>query len=76
MRSGLGGSAFGTPWRLQLADRAELRDPLHHEYFAYAPVAGRNYLDYKGSEFKGFFHLPRYFLTVIETIDRMLEGKK
>ena len=56
--------------------RTELRDPLHHEYFAYAPVAGRNYLDYKGSEFKGFFHLPRYFLSVIETIDRMLEDKK
>ena len=56
--------------------RTELRDPLYHEYFAYAPIAGKNYLDYKGSEFKGFFHLPRFFLTVIETIDRMLEDRK
>ncbi len=41
------------------------------EWFAYAPVAGRALHDYKGSRFKGFFHLPRYLLNCIQTIRRI-----
>ena len=38
------------------------------EWFAYAPVDGRLYHPYKGSRFKGFFHLPRHLLDCIQTI--------
>ena len=48
-----------------------LRDAEGGEWFAYAPVAGRAFHDYKGSRFKGFFHLPRFLLNSIQTIDRM-----
>lgn len=48
-----------------------LRDAEYGEWFAYAPVAGRKLHDYKGSRYKGFFHLPRYMLGCIRIIDRM-----
>ncbi len=48
-----------------------LRDAEYGEWFAYAPVAGRKFHDYKGSRFKGFFHLPRYLLGAIRIIDRL-----
>jgi N-acylglucosamine 2-epimerase len=38
------------------------------EWFAYAPIGGRLHHSYKGSRFKGFFHLPRYLLDCIQTI--------
>ena len=50
---------------------ARLRDPLHPEWFAYAAVDGRQFHSYKGSRFKGFFHVPRHLLDSIETISRM-----
>lgn len=48
-----------------------LRDAEFGEWYAYAPVGGRAFHDYKGSRFKGFFHLPRFLLNSIQTIDRM-----
>ena len=45
-----------------------LRDPQDGEWFAYAPVGGRAFHDYKGSRFKGFFHIPRHLLTMIQVI--------
>ena len=48
-----------------------LRDAEYGEWFAYAPVGGRMFHDYKGSRFKGFFHLPRQLLDCIQAIDRM-----
>ena len=42
-----------------------LRDPKYGEWFAYAPVEGRAHHAYKGSRFKGFFHIPRHLLTCI-----------
>ena len=48
-----------------------LRDAEDGEWYAYAPVAGRAFHDYKGSRFKGFFHLPRFLLNSIRTIDRL-----
>lgn len=42
-----------------------LRDPKYGEWFAYAPVEGRVYHAYKGSRFKGFFHIPRHLLNGI-----------
>ena len=42
-----------------------LRDPAYGEWFAYAPVGGRALHTYKGSRFKGFFHIPRHLLDCI-----------
>ena len=53
-----------------------LRDAEHGEWFAYAPVGGRMFHDYKGSRFKGFFHLPRQLLDCIQAIDRMQRSGK
>lgn len=50
---------------------AKLRDPLHPEWFAYAEVDGRRWHSYKGSRFKGFFHIPRHLLDTIEACERM-----
>lgn len=52
---------------------SRLCDKEKGEWFAYAPVEGRFYHSYKGSRFKGFFHLPRYLLNCIQTI-RWMEG--
>ena len=51
---------------------AHLRDPVYPEWFAYAAVDGRQFHSYKGSRFKGFFHIPRHLLDSIETIERLL----
>lgn len=53
--------------------RTNLRDPLYHDYFQYAPVDGKRPSDVKGSTTKGFCRIPNYFLTVIEIIDRLLD---
>jgi len=45
-----------------------LRDPQDGEWFAYAPVGGRAFHDYKGSRFKGCFHIPRHLLTVVQAV--------
>ena len=50
---------------------AKLRDPLHPEWFAYAEVDGRQWYSYKGSRFKGFFHIPRHLLDTIEACERI-----
>ena len=34
-------------------------------------LGGRMFHDYKGSRFKGFFHIPRQLLDCIQSIDRM-----
>ena len=47
-----------------------LRDPEFGEWFAYAAVDGKQVHSYKGSRWKGFFHLPRYLLKSI----RLLRG--
>jgi len=48
-----------------------LRDKDHPEWFAYAATDGRQWHDYKGSRFKGFFHIPRYLYDTIQTCERM-----
>lgn len=48
-----------------------LRDPEYGEWFAYAPVAGRAFHAYKGSRFKGFFHIPRHLLSCIRLCGRL-----
>ena len=53
-----------------------LRDTEYPEWFAYAAVDGRQYHSYKGSRFKGFFHLPRHLLNSIETFDRLIAQNK
>ena len=50
---------------------ANLRDPIHPEWFAYAATDGRQWHSYKGSRFKGFFHIPRHLLDTIEACERM-----
>lgn len=49
-----------------------LRDPEYPEWFAYAAVDGRQVHSYKGSRFKGFFHLPRHLLDCIGVCDRLI----
>ena len=72
----------GDGWYLDAFRRTDefawrnLRDAEHGEWFAYAPVGGRMFHDYKGSRFKGFFHLPRQLLDCIQTIDRMQRSAK
>ena len=67
----------GDEWYLDFFRRIDefawrnLRDAEYGEWFAYAPVAGRMFHDYKGSRFKGFFHLPRQLLDCIQAIDRI-----
>ena len=53
---------------------AHLRDPYYPEWFAYAATDGRQWHSYKGSRFKGFFHIPRHLLDTIEACDRMING--
>ena len=48
-----------------------LHDPQNGEWFAYAPVGGRAFHDYKGSRFKGCFHIPRHLLTVIQVVNQL-----
>lgn len=48
-----------------------LRDPEYPEWFAYAAVDGRQVHSYKGSRFKGFFHIPRHLLDCIGILDRI-----
>ena len=50
-----------------------LHDPQNGEWFAYAPVGGRAFHDYKGSRFKGFFHIPRHLLTVVQVVRQQIE---
>ena len=50
---------------------AKLRDPKYPEWFAYAASDGRQWHSYKGSRFKGFFHVPRHLLDAIEACERM-----
>ena len=53
-----------------------LRDLEYGEWFAYAAVDGRQVHSYKGSRFKGFFHIPRHLLNCIDACDRMLGETK
>ncbi len=46
----------------------ELRDPEYPEWFAYARIEGKIVHRYKGSDWKAFFHLPRYLLNCIELL--------
>jgi N-acylglucosamine 2-epimerase len=50
---------------------AKLRDAEHPEWFAYAEVDGRRWHSYKGSRFKGFFHVPRHLIDTIEICERL-----
>lgn len=50
---------------------AHLRDPEHPEWFAYASTDGRQWHSYKGSRFKGFFHIPRCLCDCIEICERI-----
>ena len=49
-----------------------LRDPQGPEWFAYAAVDGRQVHSYKGSRFKGFFHLPRHLMDCVAVLDRLI----
>ena len=72
----------GDGWYLDAFRRTDefawrnLRDAEYGEWFAYAPVGGRKFHDYKGSRFKGFFHLPRQLLDCIQAIDRIQRSGK
>lgn len=65
----------GDSWYLDRFHRIDdfctrnLRDPKYGEWFAYAPVEGRAYHAYKGSRFKGFFHIPRHILNCMNLCD-------
>lgn len=48
-----------------------LRDTEYPEWFAYAPVDGHQVHSYKGSRWKGFFHLPRCLLKCAEICRRL-----
>ena len=50
---------------------ANLRDAEHGEWFAYKAVDGRQCHSYKGSRYKGFFHIPRYLLDCIQVLKRL-----
>ena len=52
-----------------------LRDPEHPEWFAYAAVDGRQVHTFKGSRWKGFFHLPRYLLKCAEICRRLEQAE-
>lgn len=54
---------------------AHLRDAKNGEWFAYKAVDGRQFHSYKGSRYKGFFHIPRYLLDCIQVLKR-LEAKE
>ena len=51
------------------------RDPEYPEWFAYTAVDGRQIHSYKGSRFKGFFHIPRHLLDCMEICSRLSAGK-
>jgi len=56
-----------------------LRDPRGSEWFAYKTVDGRRFHSYKGSRFKGFFHIPRALLDSIAVLRRLetaLQGRR
>ena len=48
-----------------------LRDGEYPEWFAYAATDGQQVHSYKGSRFKGFFHIPRCLYDTIQTCERM-----
>jgi len=48
-----------------------LRDPKCGEWFAYKAVDGRQFHSYKGSRFKGFFHIPRALLDCISVLKEL-----
>ena len=50
---------------------ARLRDPEYPEWFAFASVDGVQDHTYKGSLFKGFFHVPRYLLNATRICRRL-----
>ena len=50
---------------------AHLRDKGRSEWFAYAKIDGRQFHSYKGSRFKGFFHVPRHLLDTVEAVERI-----
>ena len=57
-------------WFRKIDDFAwhELRDPRYGEWFTYAPLRGKRFHSYKGSRWKGFFHLPRALLKTIRLL--------
>lgn len=65
------------PWYLDFFRKVDryvdenLRDSARGEWFAYAAVDGRRFHSYKGSRFKGFFHIPRFLLDSIEVLKRL-----
>lgn len=54
---------------------ARLRDAACGEWFAYGAVDGRQEHSYKGSRYKGFFHIPRMLLDCLAVLKR-LEAKE
>ena len=52
-----------------------LRDAEFGEWFAYKAVDGRQFHDYKGSRFKGYFHVPRALLDCIGVLRRLEESR-
>lgn len=52
-----------------------LRDPDYPEWFAYAAVNGRQVHSYKGSRFKGFFHVPRCLADTLDVCERLAHRK-
>lgn len=62
------GEQFYMDWFEKIDDFAweNLRDPEFGEWFAYAPLNGVRFHTYKGSRWKGFFHIPRYLLKMTE----------
>ena len=53
---------------------ANLRDAKDGEWFAYKAVDGRQFHSYKGSRYKGFFHIPRFLLDSIAVLKRLETG--
>ena len=47
------------------------RDGAFGEWFAYKQVDGRQFHSYKGSRYKGFFHIPRFLLDSIAVLKRL-----
>ena len=46
-----------------------LRDSEYGEWYPFAPLNGVLYHSYKGSRWKGFFHIPRYLLKCIRLLN-------
>ena len=47
------------------------RDGAFGEWFAYKQVDGHQFHSYKGSRYKGFFHIPRFLLDSIAVLKRL-----